>query len=89
MVDDVPVAPADVLADAPARPWHGSASPLEALFDHFTAEIAALKARLDALTAPPDVPVETAPEAADPAAGAPAVEASAASADAGTDVAEV
>ncbi len=35
----------DVAVDDSARPWHGAANPLEALFQHFTAEIAALKAK--------------------------------------------
>ncbi len=31
--------------DDGARPWHGTDNPLEALYLHFTAEIAALKAK--------------------------------------------
>lgn len=33
-------------ADPTARPWHNAENPLEALWTHFTAEIAALKEKL-------------------------------------------
>ena len=32
--------------DPEARPWHGAYNPYEAIYAHFTAEIAALKAKI-------------------------------------------
>jgi hypothetical protein len=48
---DDPAAPVeDVATDPPAddtaRPWHGATNPLESLWQHFTSEIAALKAKI-------------------------------------------
>lgn len=48
------------------RPWHGAASPFEALYQHFTAEIAKLKSLLHK-----DEPAADAPAPAAPAADAP------------------
>ena len=57
----LPEAKVDVnpMTDEGARPWHNTDNPLEALFLHFTAEIAALKAKLSPKAAPvvqPDPP---------------------------------
>ncbi len=41
-------APVEAATDDTARPWHDSDNPLESLWQHFTAEIAALKAKFGA-----------------------------------------
>lgn len=52
VVTPAPTATAEVPAPEPpanpdARPWHGAENPLEAVWAHFTAEIAALKVKLN------------------------------------------
>lgn len=49
--------------DGEKRPWHGADNPYEAIFQHFTAEIAALEKRL---TAQKPAPVVAAPPAPRP-----------------------
>lgn len=42
VVASVPESPAEMVEEMP-RPWHGAGNPFEALYQHFTAEIAKLR----------------------------------------------
>lgn len=39
--------PVEVPVDDGSRPWHGAENPLEALYQHFTAALAAVKAKIE------------------------------------------
>jgi hypothetical protein len=51
------------MADESWRPWHGRENPLEAMYQHFAAQIEALKAQINPAPAPTPAPSPPKPAA--------------------------